>query len=448
MVAPRRVAQLVGGLALLALLAYQGHALFVQEHGVPHNPPRARRVRVGVGGPTMASQVLRVDALGFSALTLFFDGAHATAASPDGEVVVRVWELAPWYPQGPDDRRLVVRQSLSAAEVRAASSAEIEFPPENHSRGRYYRVDISMPSAPDGAGIGLVANTEGGHPYGALWIGDREQWADLAFTTRVAESTAAASARAALAPWVGDGWAPAAVVALVLGLDLVLIVLGVALLRPTNDDDRRERAASAPPLAKLLPPASWPTLVVLIAAIAVGGLLLRGAARVDDAERDAIRLLDRFPEAEKRTTYGSLQQAFDLQEVTIDGVQRPSLLALPFSRVTWTVDVPPQAVLRTAVAFRPDAWRQEGDGAMFRIGVSDGARYEEVYRRYVAPYASAGDRRWYNVEADLSSFAGSRVSLIFNTEPGELGNAVADATVWGAPRVVPHASRRTAPASK
>jgi hypothetical protein len=448
MVAPRRVAQLVGSLALLALLAYQSHALFVQEHGVPHNPPRARRVRVGVGGATTAAQVFRVDALGFSALTLFFDGAQTTAASPDGEVVIRVWELAPWYPREPDDRRLVVRQSMLAAEVRAVSSAEIGFPREKQSRGRYYRVEVSMPSAPDGAGIGLVANTEGGQPYGELWIGDREQWADLAFTTRVAESTAAASARAALAPYLPDGWAPAAVIALVVGLDLVLFVVGAGLLRQTGDDDRRDLVASAPHVAWLLPPVSWPTLLVVIAASAVGGLLLRGTTRFDDAERDAIPLLDRFPEAEKRTTYGSLQQAFDVQDVTIDGVQRPSLLALPFSRVTWTVDVPPQAVLRAAVAFRPDAWRQEGDGALFRIGVSDGARYEEVYRRYVAPYASAGDRRWYNVEADLSSFAGSRVSLIFNTEPGELGNAVADATVWGAPRVVPHASRRTAPASK
>lgn len=449
MVAPRRVAQQVGGLALLALLAYQGHALFVQEHGVPHNPPRARRVRVGVGGATMAAQVFRVDAIGFSALTLFPAGAQTTDAAPDGEVIVRVWALAPWHPREPDDRRLVVRQSMSAAQVRAASTAEVAFPREEHSRGRYYRVEISMPSAPDGAGIDLIANTEGGHPYGELWVGDREQWADLAFATRATESTAAASARAALAPWVPAGWASAAVVALVVGLDLVLFALGTALWRQTSDDDDgRDIDVSATPAARLLPPMSWPTLVVAIAAIAGGSLLVRGTVRVDDAERDAIRLLDQFPEAEKRTTYGSLQQAFDVQDVTIDGVRRPSLLALPFSRVTWTVDVPPQAVLRTAVAFRPDAWRQEGDGAMFRIGVSDGARYAEVYRRYVAPFASAGDRRWYNVEADLSSFEGSRVSLIFNTEPGELGNAVADATVWGAPRVVPHASRRAASAPK
>jgi hypothetical protein len=37
---------------------------------------------------------------------------------------------------------------------------------------------------------------------------------------------------------------------------------------------------------------------------------------------------------------------------------------------------------------------------------------------------------------DLSKYAGRRVDVIFNTEPGELGSAYGDAALWCEPRIV------------
>lgn len=157
-------------------------------------------------------------------------------------------------------------------------------------------------------------------------------------------------------------------------------------------------------------------------------------------EPGAIDLIELFADAEKRTTMGSLEDAFAIETVVINGDRRRSLFAHPFSRVTWTVSVPEGAVLRTAVALRPDTWTSPSDGAIFRIGVSDGPTYTNLVRHVVRPQDEPEDRRWFPIEVDLSAYAGREVKVIFNTEPGEIGNAVGDACVWGAPRIVPGAT--------
>lgn len=154
-------------------------------------------------------------------------------------------------------------------------------------------------------------------------------------------------------------------------------------------------------------------------------------------ERGAIDLIEIFPDAEKRTTMSSLEDAFAIETVVINGDRRRSLFAHPFSRVIWTVTVPDGAVLRTAAALRPDSWMSESDGAIFRIGVSDGTTYTNLVREVVRPQDEPSDRRWFPIEIDLSAYAGRQVQVIFNTEPGESGNAVGDACVWGLPRIVP-----------
>jgi len=177
------------------------------------------------------------------------------------------------------------------------------------------------------------------------------------------------------------------------------------------------------------------TIVVLLGVAAWFWRSSQGAL-----EDDAIDLIALFPDAEKRTTMSSLEEGYAIQTVVIDGDRRQSLFAHPFSRVTWTVTVPPRAVLRTAAALRPDVWTSEGDGALFRIGVSDGQTYTEFYKQRVQPSQRPEDRRWFPIEIDLSPFAGQSIQIIFNTEPGESGNAVGDAAVWGTPRIVPNAA--------
>jgi hypothetical protein len=162
-------------------------------------------------------------------------------------------------------------------------------------------------------------------------------------------------------------------------------------------------------------------------------------SRQGAVEENAIDLIELFPDAEKRTTMPSLEEGFAIQTVVIDEDRKESIFAHPFSRIIWTLTVPPGAVLRTAAALRPDAWTGGGDGALFRIGISDGPTYTEYLKLRLQPIQQAGDRRWFPAEVDLTPYAGREVKVIFNTEPGESGNAVGDACVWGAPRIVPDA---------
>ena len=84
---------------------------------------------------------------------------------------------------------------------------------------------------------------------------------------------------------------------------------------------------------------------------------------------------------------------------------------------------------------RPESWDQPGDGAQFRIGVSEGRTYEELLRQYVNP--KRGDRQWFTARLDLSAYEGRTVKVILNTDPGPPGDSDTsnDEAVWGAPRV-------------
>jgi hypothetical protein len=179
--------------------------------------------------------------------------------------------------------------------------------------------------------------------------------------------------------------------------------------------------------------------VLLIATLVIAGVLVAWfwRSRQDAVEPGALDLIELFPDAEKRTTMASLEDAYRIETVTIDGDRKRSIFAHPFSRITWEVTVPPDGKLRTAVALRPDVWNVPGDGALFRIGVSEGPTYTDLFKARLRPADQPADRRWFPVEVDLAPYAGREVKLIFNTEPGESGNAVGDACVWGTPRIVP-----------
>lgn len=146
-----------------------------------------------------------------------------------------------------------------------------------------------------------------------------------------------------------------------------------------------------------------------------------------------IDLIERFPEAEKRTTMASLHEGFGIEDVRIGSDARRAIFAHPPSRIIWRLTVPDGSVLETACAIRPDAWKLDGDGATFRVGVSDGRSYREFVRQWIDPYHREADRRWFPVTVDLGEWAGREIEIIFNTEPNF--NAVHDAAVWGAPGI-------------
>ena len=152
-----------------------------------------------------------------------------------------------------------------------------------------------------------------------------------------------------------------------------------------------------------------------------------------------IDLVEAFPEAEKRTKAESLDMTFALEDVTIGAERKRCIYATPEARIIWSVTIPANARLETSFGMREDSWdKPAANGAQFRIGISDGRVYEELLRQIVNPSANQADRRWQVVALDLSPYAGRRVQVIFNTDPGPPGdgNTAYDFSVWGEPRIV------------
>ena len=89
---------------------------------------------------------------------------------------------------------------------------------------------------------------------------------------------------------------------------------------------------------------------------------------------------------------------------------------------------------------KPESWDKEGDGVLFRIGVSDGRAFEELFTQHVDPFNNKGDRRWIPVNVDLSAYAGEEVELILNTntQRARARRTIRATTsaLWGAPEIV------------
>jgi hypothetical protein len=173
-------------------------------------------------------------------------------------------------------------------------------------------------------------------------------------------------------------------------------------------------------------------LVGLAAVLAVVGWWYYSQSAV---KARAVDLIAELPNADKRSSPEPLASNFQVADVTIDGVTKKAILAKPFARITYTIRVPPDAWLDVDFAMRPDSWPLPGDGAQFRVGVSEGRTYDEVLRQYVNP--KDGGQKWFSAHLDLSAYEGREVRLILNTDPGPRGGGDAqnDLAVWGEPHL-------------
>jgi hypothetical protein len=174
------------------------------------------------------------------------------------------------------------------------------------------------------------------------------------------------------------------------------------------------------------------TAIVLVLVIIAGWWLFRRGGRAE-----AIDLLARYDTAEKRPN----PSLFQVGDVDLNGETRKAIAVAPASgtRLIWKVRIPDDGWLRVAVGLKPEAWDKEGDGVLFRVGVSDGRSYEPLFSQLVAPFANKGDRHWIPVMVDLSAYAGEEMEVIFNTnssQPGKGDDQRNDLAVWGAPEIV------------
>ena len=122
----------------------------------------------------------------------------------------------------------------------------------------------------------------------------------------------------------------------------------------------------------------------------------------------------------------------------IDGDRRPALWVHPPSEVRYELMPPPGAVLRTALALRPEAWsRDEGDGVQFEVRVEEAGRGRTLLSRYMDPRHDPADRRWEPVVVDLSPFSGRAITLTFATTGGPAGNIDFDWAGFADPALEP-----------
>jgi hypothetical protein len=177
------------------------------------------------------------------------------------------------------------------------------------------------------------------------------------------------------------------------------------------------------------------TVAVIVLVAVVGWALFR---RGTPGER--IDLIEQFPGADKRGASGKIAEVIDVE---LAGEKKRAIYVPPnssnSSRFIWKLRVPDDAWLRVAVGMKPEAWDKEGDGVLFRFGVSDGRTYDPLFTQHVNVFGRQADRRWIPVMVDLAPYAGEEVELIFNTnasEPGKPDDARNDFALWGAPEVI------------
>lgn len=174
------------------------------------------------------------------------------------------------------------------------------------------------------------------------------------------------------------------------------------------------------------------SLIVIgaIALVALAGWLLLRPAR----ETIAVDLVSTFDGAEKRPNG---VEVFTVSDVTIAGQTKRGLLPNQPSRAIWhQVLIPENAVLKVSLGVLEKGWTMEGDGVLFRVGITVGSQYDELLRLVRNPFANPPDRPWHEITLDLAEYAGERVDVLFSTNSSLAGdNRNGDFAVWGSPRI-------------
>jgi len=172
------------------------------------------------------------------------------------------------------------------------------------------------------------------------------------------------------------------------------------------------------------------TAVVLLVLIIAGWWLFKRSSR-----GPSIDLIATFPTAQKKPAGGT----FEVIEADLNGDKKRAIFTLPASRMIWKMRIPDDGWLMVSLGMKPESWDKEGDGVLFRIGVSDGRAFEDLLTQHIDPFHNKSDRRWIPVAVDLSAYAGEEVEVIFNTNnsmPGKPDDGRNDTALFATPELV------------
>jgi hypothetical protein len=116
-----------------------------------------------------------------------------------------------------------------------------------------------------------------------------------------------------------------------------------------------------------------------------------------------------------------------------NGDTRPVIFAHAPARIAFPLDVPgTPSFLWVSPALDPLAWGWGGDGVTFRVRIEQDGSDAVLWERRLLP-GNPADRYWIEAFVPLSAYAGHRVDLVLETDPGPAGNADADRAGWGTP---------------
>jgi hypothetical protein len=172
------------------------------------------------------------------------------------------------------------------------------------------------------------------------------------------------------------------------------------------------------------------TAVVLLVLIIAGWWLFKRSNR-----GPSIDLIASFNTAQKKPAEGT----FEVVEANLNGDSKRAIFTKPASRMIWKIRIPDDGWLMVSLGMKPESWEQEGDGVLFRIGVSDGRTFEDLLTQHMDPFHNKSDRRWVPIAVDLSAYAGEEVEVIFNTNvsvPGKPDDARNDTALFATPEIV------------
>lgn len=163
-------------------------------------------------------------------------------------------------------------------------------------------------------------------------------------------------------------------------------------------------------------------------------ILVAGCRHVERTPVQAVNLLREFDGADKRPPTG-----FQIVDRQIGGVSRPSLVVPVPSRLTIPLPLPRRGVLRAAAAL--DVPGADGAASVrLRVGVSD----DRIYEHLTDVVLTSDQRRWIDVRADLSAYAGWKWSLFYHPDrvmwrlvlAADPIDGLPATALWGSPEIV------------
>lgn len=409
------------GLLYGVLLAWQVDRWFFTPHGLVSTwDDRRSTLSVSAGTPGGLSQSFVMGADGLDGLWLRpVSDTRAVA----GELLVDVLAV-----EGGRKSR-VERVAMPAAAVASSRSLHVPLRSQRHSRGRAYEVVLRHVHFDPGPALAFVVTRENQLADGRLFADGVEQWGDLVFETSSGRATLPFWLHEVLRPWPAwvRAWPTVTGVLVVFNL-----LLAWACAQATGVVGPRGEALAVE--SRVRPAPVDPRRV---GRLAVGALVVAGivVAILPTPSHRTLHLVDALPEAAIETTWSVLHDGVSPGPVVFNGRIHRSIVAMPTTRLSWTVDVPPDAVLKLGAAMRPDMWEKESDGIQMRVAITHAGARTVASDLTFFPLGVPEHRRLFTFDVPLQRWAGQRIVIELETTPERWGNAVNDVPVWADPRI-------------